>query len=60
MDNNGENQMQITAPVKLCSDILIHPSKPILYFSLEKSNEATTEIDDQIVTQAYEVIYSIQ
>ncbi|MDO4289348.1 MAG: hypothetical protein Q4C55_09200 [Eubacterium sp.] len=37
MDSNGKNQLQITAPLTLTSEIIAHPYKSTIYFSAEKS-----------------------
>jgi len=60
MDADGNNPLQITAPLKLNSRVLCHPFKSILYFSVEKNAEDTNSGNDSIVSQTYQVNYTIE
>lgn len=59
IDPNGQDPLQLTAPVNLNSKVICHPSKPILYFSVEKSPESISSIEDQTLSQIFQLTYKI-
>lgn len=60
MNEEGEFPMQITAPLNLNSQIVVHPNKSILYFSVDTTLEETDTLRNQFSSQTYQVTYSIE
>ncbi|WP_050739068.1 hypothetical protein [Acetobacterium bakii] len=60
MNSDGENPLQITAPLKLNSRVMCHPFKPNLYFSVEKNAADIISGNDSILSQTYQVNYTIE
>ncbi|MBC3797116.1 hypothetical protein [Acetobacterium tundrae] len=59
MDANGDNPLQVTAPLKLSSQVFCHPNKSILYFSAETNAASTNSTVDSVPSQTYQIMYKI-
>lgn len=59
MDLNGKNPLQLTAPLSINSEIICHPYKSVLFFSVEKSSYSINSTDDQAPSQTYQLTYKI-
>jgi len=60
MDANGKNPLQVTVPLKLNSQVICHPSKSILYFSVDTTTEDGNTSGDGILSQTYQIAYKIE
>ncbi|MBK5244836.1 MAG: hypothetical protein JJE18_07395 [Eubacteriaceae bacterium] len=60
MDANGNNPFQVTLPLKLNSQVISHPSKSILYFSVDTTTEDGHASSDGILSQTYQLNYQIE
>lgn len=60
MDANGKNSLQVTLPLKLNSQVICHPSKSILYFSVDTTTEDGKASSDGILSQTYQLTYKIE
>jgi len=59
MDTSGKNPLQLTAPLSLNSEIICHPYKSMLFFSVEKSSNSINSTDDHTLSQTYQLTYKI-
>lgn len=59
MDADGKNPLQITSNLKMTSDIIFHPFKSILYFSVEEDSDENQLSKGQIPQLTYQINYSI-
>ena len=59
MNANGDNPLQVTAPLNLNSQLICHPNKSILYFSVEKNAESANTTEDTVLSQTYQITYKI-
>lgn len=59
MDVNGENALQLTAPLNINSEIICHPYKSVLFFSVEKSSDSISAADEHTLSQTYQLTYKI-
>ncbi|MGV8905966.1 MAG: hypothetical protein ACOH15_05160 [Acetobacterium sp.] len=60
MDANGKNPLQVTVPLKLNSQVISHPSKSILYFSVDTAIEDPNTSKSKILSQTYQITYTIE
>lgn len=59
MNANGKDPLQLTAPENLNSSVICHPTKPILYFSVEASADSIHSGETQTSAQVYELTYKL-
>ncbi|WP_026395526.1 hypothetical protein [Acetobacterium malicum] len=59
MDANGKNSLQLTAPLNINSEIICHPYKSVLFFSVEKSSDSISSADEHTLSQTYQLTYKI-
>ncbi|MBI4856081.1 MAG: hypothetical protein HY818_04995 [Acetobacterium woodii] len=59
VDANGKNPLQLTAPLNINSQIICHPYKSELFFSVEKNSDSISPSDGHTVSQTYQLIYKI-
>jgi hypothetical protein len=59
MDANGKNPLQLTAPLNINSEIICHPYKSVLFFSVEKSSDSISSADEHTLSQTYQLTYKI-
>ncbi len=59
MDANGKNPLQLTAPLNINSEIICHPYKSVLFFSVEKSSDSISSTDEHALSQTYQLTYKI-
>lgn len=59
IDVNGKNPLQLTAPLGINSEIICHPYKSVLFFSVEKSSNSINSTDDHTLSQTYQLTYRI-
>jgi len=60
MDANGKNPLQVTGPLNLNSQVISHPSKSILYFSVDITTEDPNTSKNTILSQTYQITYTIE
>ncbi|WP_373482542.1 hypothetical protein [Acetobacterium sp.] len=59
MEANGKNSLQLTAPLNINSEIICHPYKSVLFFSVEKSSDSISSTDEHTLSQTYQLTYKI-
>jgi uncharacterized protein YrzB (UPF0473 family) len=59
MDASGKNSLQLTAPLNINSEIICHPYKSVLFFSVEKSSDSISSSDEHTLSQTYQLTYKI-
>jgi len=59
MDVNGKNPLQLTAPLNINSEIICHPYKSMLFFSVEKSSDNISSANDHTLSQTHLLTYRI-
>lgn len=59
MDVDGKNSLQLTAPLNINSEIICHPYKSVLFFSVEKSSDSISSTDEHTLSQTYQLTYKI-
>lgn len=59
MDASGKNSLQLTAPLNINSEIICHPYKSVLFFSVEKSSDSISSTDEHTLSQTYQLTYKI-
>jgi hypothetical protein len=59
MNSDGKSPMKLTAPLDLSSQIICHPYKNILFFSVEKRSNSIDSKNDFNQSQIYQLIYEI-
>ncbi|MDO9491296.1 hypothetical protein [Acetobacterium sp.] len=59
MDASGKNSLQLTAPLNINSEIICHPYKSVLFFSVEKSSDSIISTDEHTLSQTYQLTYKI-
>jgi hypothetical protein len=59
MDASGKNSLQLTAPLNINSEIICHPYKSVLFFSVEKSSDSISSADEHTLSKTYQLTYKI-
>ena len=59
MDASGKDPLQLTAPLNINSEIICHPYKSVLFFSIEKSSNSISSADEHSLSQTYQLTYKI-
>ena len=59
MNVSGKDPMQLTAPLNINSEIICHPYKSVLFFSVEKSSDSISSADEHTLSQTYQLTYKI-
>lgn len=59
VDANGQNPLQLTAPLNINSQIICHPYKSELFFSVEKNSDSLSPTEERTPSQTYQLIYKI-
>ncbi|MEO1813986.1 MAG: hypothetical protein ABGU93_00165 [Acetobacterium sp.] len=59
MDASGKNSLQLTAPLNINSEIICHPYKSVLFFSVEKSSDNISSADEHTLSKTYQLTYKI-
>lgn len=59
VDANGKNPLQLTAPLNINSQIICHPYKSELFFSVEKSSDSINPTDGHTLSETYQLAYKI-
>ena len=57
IDANGKNPQQLTAPLNLSSQIICHPYKSELFFSVKKNTDSVDPTTGRILSQTYQLTY---
>ncbi|MGL4606396.1 MAG: hypothetical protein ACRCU3_02935 [Eubacteriaceae bacterium] len=60
MDVNGKNQLQITSPIKLNSQVICHPFKSTLYFSTETEESFNYLTKAHTLSEAFQINYEVK
>ncbi|WKY48499.1 hypothetical protein Q5O24_04070 [Eubacteriaceae bacterium ES3] len=60
MDRNGENPIQLTAPINLSSNIVCHPFQSVLFFSVERNTDNTESYNSRVISEVYQMVYQLE
>lgn len=59
VDTDGKNPQQLTAPLNLSSQIICHPYKSELFFSVEKNSDSLNLADGHTMSQTYQLTFKV-